>query len=66
MRVSINGEARDVGDGATLAELLADLALDPRRIAVERNRRLVRRGEHAGTVLADGDVLEIVTLVGGG
>jgi thiamine biosynthesis protein ThiS len=66
MRVSINGEPTDIGDGVTLAKLVADLALDPRRIAVERNRRLVRRGEHAGTVLADGDVLEIVTLVGGG
>ncbi len=66
MRVSVNGEARDIGEGLTLAELVAALALNPRRIAVERNRRLVRRGEHADTVLADGDVLEIVTLVGGG
>jgi sulfur carrier protein len=36
------------------------------RSAVERNRTLVRRADHATTVLTDGDVLEIVTLVGGG
>jgi len=66
MRISVNGEGREVDPGSTVADLVAVLGLHPRRIAVERNRRLVRRARHADTPLADGDVLEIVTLVGGG
>ena len=66
MRIRVNGEDREVAEGATLSDLIDALALHPRRIAVERNKRLVRRARHADTVLADGDVLEIVTLVGGG
>ncbi|OPX22474.1 MAG: thiamine biosynthesis protein ThiS [Planctomycetales bacterium 4484_123] len=66
MRVRVNGEEHDVPEGATVAGLVERLGLEPRRIAVERNKRLVRRGDYAATPLADGDVVEIVTLVGGG
>ena len=66
MRVCVNGEATEIDDGMTLADLVGHLGLDARRIAVERNGKLVRRGRHAETPLADGDVLEVVTLVGGG
>ena len=50
----------------TVADLLAALSLDVRRVAVERNRLIVRRADFDTTALADGDELEIVTLVGGG
>ncbi|MEM7308831.1 MAG: sulfur carrier protein ThiS [Planctomycetota bacterium] len=66
MRVAVNGEPRELADGATVAALLAELELAPEKVAVERNRELVRRADHAATALADGDEVEIVTLVGGG
>jgi len=66
MRIRVNGREEDLPDGATVADLIARLGLHPRRIAVERNQRLVRRTEYTDTPLSAGDVLEIVTLVGGG
>lgn len=66
MSITVNGEPRDVAEGTTVAMLLADLKLNPRFLAVELNRELVPRAEHAHRVLAAGDKLEIVTLVGGG
>jgi sulfur carrier protein len=64
--VVVNGESREVAPGTTLAQLLQRLELQPRHVAVERNRSLVPRAEHAACVLEPGDRLEIVTLVGGG
>jgi thiazole synthase len=64
--IRVNGEARRVRAGTSVAELVRALAPAPEFVAVERNRRLVPRGEHAAALLADGDELEIVTLVGGG
>ncbi len=66
MQLKINGQDQQQPDGMNLSELLRSLSLDPRRLAVELNRRLVKRGDFQQTVLHDGDVLEIVTLVGGG
>lgn len=66
LRLFVNGQERQVAGPITLAELLAQLELDPRQVAVERNEKLVRRGDFAGTRLRDGDRLEIVTFLGGG
>ena len=66
MRITVNGEDREVADGATVADLLAVLQLPASRAAVEVDRRLVRRADHAACVLAAGAQVEIVTLVGGG
>ena len=66
IEICVNGESRQVPENSTLADLVESLGLHPRRIAVERNKQLVRRAQHAETTLAEGDVLEIVTLVGGG
>jgi thiazole synthase len=66
VRVQVNGEQQEVRDGLTLGELLAQLRLAPERLAVERNREVVRRARWAETVLADGDQIEIVHFVGGG
>ena len=49
-----------------MAELLERMDLEPRRVAIERNKEIVRRQEFAQTPLAENDQLEIVTLVGGG
>jgi len=66
MRIRINGEPKDLPDGLTVADLLGQLSLEPTRVAVERNKQIVRRTTFTETALADGDELEILTLVGGG
>lgn len=66
MRITVNGEAREVADGCTVADLLAQLQLPSTRAAVEVDRVLVRRVEHAAHVLTEGAAVEVVTLVGGG
>ena len=66
MKILFNGEGREVRDGMTIAELLEELSLDPKRVAVEVNLDLAPRDRHAQTQLQEGDQLEVVTLVGGG
>jgi thiamine biosynthesis protein ThiS len=64
--VTVNGESRRAPAGSTLASLLEHLALDPRTVVVEHNRRIVRRDSLGSTVLSDGDAVELVHFVGGG
>lgn len=64
--IVLNGESRPTKDGQSVAELLREIGLDPRQVAVERNREVVPRAQHGQTVLEDGDQLEVVTFVGGG
>jgi sulfur carrier protein len=64
--IVINGQARPVSEGTTVAALIRELGLAGRPVAVERNREVVPRARHASTVLAAGDHLEVVTFVGGG
>jgi sulfur carrier protein len=66
MRVTLNGEARDLRDGLMLGDLIVELGLAERRIAVELNRDIVPRTAYAAQALCEGDVLEIVQFVGGG
>jgi thiamine biosynthesis protein ThiS len=66
MRVTVNGEPREVAGGITVAELLSALGIRTDAVAVERNRALVRRRDLGSTRLSDGDALEVVTFVGGG
>jgi len=66
MRVEINGEARELAPGSTVAALLASLGLEGRPVAVEHNAAIVPRAHHATTTIAEGDKLEVVQFVGGG
>jgi sulfur carrier protein len=66
IEVVINGQSRKVARGTTVAALIGELGLGDRRVAVERNREVVPRAQHATTPLAAGDRLELVTFVGGG
>ena len=66
MQIHVNGEPRVVATAISIAELLAELDLATERVAVERNEVLVPRRLHAETHLAEGDRVEVVTLVGGG
>jgi thiamine biosynthesis protein ThiS len=64
--VTLNGEARQVRPPASVATLLAEIGLDTRKVAVERNEAIVPRSRYAETWLAPGDALEIVHFIGGG
>jgi thiamine biosynthesis protein ThiS len=64
--VYVNGEPREVTRGATINDLVSQLALAPERLAVELNREVVRRGAWGATRLSEGDRVEIVHFVGGG
>jgi len=66
LQIDVNGERRAVPAGSSVADLIRQLGLAPAQVAVERNKVLVRRADHAATPLADGDHLEVVTLFGGG
>jgi thiamine biosynthesis protein ThiS len=64
--ISVNGEPRAVPQDSSVADLVAALGFQPTQVAVERNKQIVRRADHADTRLAAGDQLEIVTFFGGG
>jgi len=64
--VVVNGEAREVAEGATVQDLLDDLGRHPRTVAVEYNGLILPRERYATTRLSDADRLEIVGFVQGG
>jgi len=64
--VVINGQPRQLPDGTTVAAMIGELGLAGKPVAVERNREVVPRAQHATTVLASGDRIEVVAFVGGG
>jgi sulfur carrier protein len=64
--LTINGERREIPAGLTLLGLVGYLGLDPERVAVEMDRRIVKRAEWDSTAPAQGSQLEIVQFVGGG
>lgn len=66
MTVVVNGDPREVHAGETIADLVRDLQLDPERLAVELDRRIVKRAQWASTPLVAGAQIEIVQFVGGG
>ena len=64
--ITVNGAARPVPAGQTVAVLLEALSLDRRKVAVERNEAIVPRSQYDTTELAPGDQVEIVHFIGGG
>ncbi len=66
MHLTINGEPREYGGAPTVLALLRELGLTEGPVAVELNREIIPRAEHATMAVRDGDVLEIVHMVGGG
>ena len=65
MKIRLNGTEREVR-AATVADMIAELQLPTERIAVERNKQIVRKADWAAAALADGDQIEVVHFVGGG
>ena len=66
LEIRVNGEQRRVPAGVSISQMLAELGLDPRRVAVERNLEVVPRATLADVPVADGDAFEVVHFVGGG
>ena len=64
--ITINGEPRRVSAGLSVAGLVAELGLNPKKVAVERNLEIVPRSTHGDVMIKEGDQLEIVHFVGGG
>lgn len=65
MKLTINGQIQDI-DADRVDTLLEALGMAGQAVAVELNKDVVPKRQHAATPLKDGDVLELVTLVGGG
>ncbi len=66
MAIHVNGGLRRVTVGVTIADMLGELGLDPRKVAVERNLDIVPRSTFGEVQVAEGDAYEIVHFVGGG
>lgn len=66
MRVSLNGESREVTNPTSVAQLVITLGLKPEQVAVELNHIVIRRASWENTQLQDDDKIEIVHFVGGG
>jgi thiamine biosynthesis protein ThiS len=64
--ITLNGERFEIGRPLTVAELLAELGIDGRRVAVEHNIVVLKRNAFDATVVREGDQIEIVNFVGGG
>lgn len=65
MQINLNGREHETADGTTVGQLLEQLELTG-PLAVELNRRICPKNRHSETQLTNGDVVEIVTIVGGG
>lgn len=66
MTVTLNGDQRECQNGSTIADLVQELGLTKKRIAVEVNRDIIPRDEYTSCGLQAGDEIEIVHFVGGG
>ena len=66
LALTVNGEARSVTAGTSVAGLLAEIGLAERKVAVERNLEIVPRSQYSTTMLCAGDAIEIVHFIGGG
>jgi sulfur carrier protein len=66
LQITLNGEHRPVAPGLMVSDLVQQLGLDIRKVAIERNLAIVPRARYANTPIMDGDRIEIVGFIGGG
>ena len=66
VHITLNGDRFEVARPLTVTELLAQLAIDARRVAVEHNLVVLKRDRFEKTIVQEGDEIEIVNFVGGG
>ena len=66
VEIRLNGDSQELREGATVTDLLAQMGVTGRRVAVELNREILAREHFDATILRAGDVVEVVHFVGGG
>lgn len=66
MNIYLNGQPHQLSDKSTVTQLIEQLTLTGKRIAVELNQEIVPRSQHDTTFINEGDYLEIVHAIGGG
>jgi thiamine biosynthesis protein ThiS len=66
MRITVNGEAREITEGQSVAALLSELGIQDERVAVELNLTILNREYFKQTLLRDGDRVEVIGFIGGG
>jgi thiamine biosynthesis protein ThiS len=66
MKITVNGEPLELSEGVTVPELLQQLEMGQKRIALEINREILPRSQYDGHALKTGDRIEIVQAIGGG
>lgn len=66
MRITVNGEVKELDGVVTLSRLLELFSLPSQRVAVELNRQVVRKQDWESTTIKNSDIIEIVHFVGGG
>jgi thiamine biosynthesis protein ThiS len=66
VNITLNGERYELDRPLSVTDLLARLAIDPRRVAIEHNLAIIRRHTYSDVLVRDGDTVEIVNFVGGG
>lgn len=66
VKITLNGKPSKVDEGTCLTDLLAQMKIEPLKVACELNQRIVKRAQYAGTKIAEGDVIEILQMIGGG
>ena len=66
MNIVVNGNDTNVAEGSVISDLIESLDLNAQRLAVEVNKRIIRRAEWDSTTISEGDRVEIVHFVGGG
>ena len=65
-QITLNGQARPAANLRMVSDLITELNLDPRKVAIELNRDIVPRSAYATTPIMDGDAIEVVGFIGGG
>jgi thiamine biosynthesis protein ThiS len=65
-QITLNGGQRPLANLKMVSDLITELNLDPRKVAIELNRDIVPRSAYATTPLKDGDAVEVVGFIGGG
>jgi thiamine biosynthesis protein ThiS len=66
LTIVVNGNQREIAEGTAVIDLVKALGLSTERVAVELNKRIVRRADWGSTIISEGDKVEIVHFVGGG
>ena len=66
MHITFNGEEKSLNEGTYLSQLLEQLGIEGKRIAIEINREIIPKSAHAQYEIKDGDNIEIVHAIGGG